>query len=154
MHGILFLSKNYLVGRIENLDFVVCRFSRTDRNKAAITNCNHCLFDCLSFINRLGFIHFLCGGGGGNPELVSMPFASSSMQPVSFDPLLDGDDEGIIADNPTLEPAENPNADCKAKNSSILGNMDIFKDFFLAAFSDGYYNVREIILTKYSTSEA
>jgi hypothetical protein len=68
--------------------------------------------------------------------------------------LLDGDDEGIIAGNPALEPAESPDADCKAKNSSIFGNMDIFRDFFLAAFSDGYYNVRETIFTKYNTSEA
>lgn len=72
----------------------------------------------------------------------NMPFESSSMQPVSFDPSLDGDDEGIIADNPALEPADSTNVE-KAKNNSIFGNMDIFRDFFLAAFSDGYYNVRE-----------
>jgi len=53
----------------------------------------------------------------------------------------DATDKSIVLDE---EPREKPEKDAAAgQSSNVFGDIAVFRDFFLAAFSDGYYNVSE-----------
>lgn len=74
----------------------------------------------------------------------SLPLFSDA----SFEKLQDSDEteESIVIDDPR-DHQEQQNRDEAEKLSytgSAIGDIAIFRDFFLAAFSDGYYNVRTL----------
>jgi len=60
------------------------------------------------------------------------------------------DEEGEAGDEPSSKRADpeghgnqrDSAADSESSPISMFGDIGVFRDFFLAAFSDGYYNVR------------
>ena len=66
-------------------------------------------------------------------------------EPLISSPTVEEDDEEILEmRDPGQEPHEESKADARRTSplKTMFGEVSVFRDFFLAAFSDGYYSVR------------
>jgi hypothetical protein len=75
----------------------------------------------------------------------SLPLFSSTSSEKSH---VDETDESIVIDEPRNhgELHHRDEAEKESSTGSVIGDISVFRDFFLAAFSDGYNNVRTLSL--------